>query len=331
MQRVAAIVLGTSLLLTGCGGVDDDAPAPTAGGDGAAPAGPSQPAPDEAGVEAYDLDSACDLLGVADVEIAAGGMGWGAVTEEPALCVYQNPDATHTVTLTVTSLAAYDDFDGEGVSAGASGMLALPDGDTYVQVWAPAGAASAVVLSQAPAVLSADAMLALIETAAITLENAPLAQDADTTTRGDGAAGTDGGTLTSGLASVSIEGSIPATGNSIGIDVTAERVAEASAPAFTAIACVGGSGDEGPAGNYAVLAMDGGIADGLRLAQLEITEEYAGPGTYAAAVSFVEADGDSFDLTGTMTVAASGDEGTFDVQDRSGAQVLGLWRCEFVG
>lgn len=331
MRRALALALASSVFLAGCGSGGDDAtdknPASEPSGEGAG--GVAPPVADADVVAAYDLASACELLDVAEVETAVGGMGWGVITEEPAQCTYQDPDATHTVTLSVTEVAEYDGFVGVDVTEGASGMRAVADRDTYAQLWAPAGADAAVVLTQQPALLSRDAMVALTERAAIALENAPLASDGSPD--GANSAGGPGGAapLTAGLDRVRIDGVIPSTGNTIGIEVTAARVAEAAAPAFTSIACVGGSGDRATTGSYAVLAMDAGISAGLRLAQLEITDEFAGPGTYQAAVSLTEADGDSFDLTGTMTVGASLDEGTYDVRDRSGAQVTGSWVCEF--
>lgn len=235
MRHALVLALASTLLLTGCGSDDQAAPplvdAPSAG---------AAPMPDASAVEAYDLASACDLLSVADVETAADGLGWGVVVEEPARCVYQDPDATHSVTLTLTSLAAYEAFDGIGVGAGASGMRALDTGEGRAQVWAPAGATAAVVVSQEPALLSADALVALTESAALALENAPLAG------AGGASDSASAAPLTAGLLRVRLDGTIPSTGKSIEIDVSAARVAEAAAPGITTIACVGGSGDTGP-------------------------------------------------------------------------------------
>lgn len=328
-----AAVAASCLALTGCSGADDDSgvDAPATGSNGAVAA----PVPDDSIAATLDTESACELLGVVDVEIAADGLGWGVIAEEPARCVYQDPDATHTVTLTITTMASYENAAGEGIAAGASGMIAVPGGANHAAVWAPAGASGAVVVSQEPALLSSDAMVALTETAAIAFENSVVPPGGDDDADGSGA-GADVGTLTGGLESVTIDGSIPATGNTIGISVTAERVAEEGAPAFTNIACVGGGGEGSGGGTdqsgaYAVLAMDGAVADGLRLAQIEATEPVGGAGTYGALVEFVEADGDSFDLEGTMTIDPGLASGNFDVKDRSGAQVLGTWRCVFAG
>jgi hypothetical protein len=336
---IIAFTVALPLVLAACGGAGGD---PSA--DGNPTGGPATstllPTPDEAIAATLDIESACDLLGVVDVEVAAGGVGWGVIEEQLASCVYQDPDATHTLTLTITTIGAYDGATGESVDAGASGMIAVSDGDSYGTVWAPAGAEGAVVLTQQPALLTADAMVALTESAAISFENAFVPGEGEGSGEdgdgGEGAgAGPDPATLTGGLASVTVEGSIPSTGNAIGITVTAERVFEEGAPAFTNIACVGGSGDgqggggSSAGGAYAVLAMDGAVADGLRLAQLEATEDVEGPGTYPAAVEFVEADGDSFSLEGTMTIDAGLDTGSFEVTDRSGAQVVGTWECVF--
>ncbi len=324
MRPALAYALALSLLIAGCsgGGGDSETAEPASAAAGA-------PAPDAGVVASYDLASACDLLGVADVEVAAGGTGWGVVTDEPGRCIYSDPEGEHTVTLTVTSSAAYNDFAGAGISAGAGGMRGLAAGDTYAQVWAPAGANAAVVLTQDPASIASASIIGLTETAAIALENTPAAgSETDSADAGSGDL-SGAGALTSGLNRVAVEGSIPATGNTISIEVTAAQVAEVGVESLTTIACVGARDEGGLEGSYAVLAMNVEVLDGLTLAQLEITEEFNGPGTYTADVRFAEADGDSFDLSGTMTVAAGLESGTYDVKDRSGAQVTGSWVCEF--
>lgn len=176
------LVLAGAAMLSGCGaGVastsgespDESAAAQDAAPDAAADAAAGDtPTPDAALADAYGIVSLCDLLGVADVEIAADGLGWGVVGEAPAECVYQNPDATHTVTLTLTSLAAYEAMNGATVDAGASGMQAVGT-DGYMQIWAPAGADAALVLTQRPNALREDAMVALTEDAALAFENLP--------------------------------------------------------------------------------------------------------------------------------------------------------------
>jgi hypothetical protein len=318
------------LVLAGC--TDSDDASESGESSPTADQASSTPAPDESVAASLDIESACDLLGVVDVEDAADGLGWGVISEEPARCVYQDPDATHTVTLTITSIAAYDGAAGDGIDSGASGMIAVPGDGSHSAVWAPAGAHGAVVVSQDPALLPPAAMISLTESAAIAFENAVAPSGAGDDTDAEApAGGADIDTLTAGLESVAIEGSIPATGNTIEILVTAQRVADEGAPAFTNIACVGGSGDSQGGGAYAVLAMDGSATDGLRLAQIEATDAVQGAGTYGAAVEFVEADGDSFTLDGTMTIDEGFDSGSFDVEDRSGAQVLGTWSCVFAG
>lgn len=121
---------------------------------------------------AYGIASLCDLVGVADVEVAADGLGWGVVGEGPAECVYQDPDATHTVTLTLTSLSAFDELEAAQIAAGASGMKVIAS-DESSHVWAPAGADAAIVVTQRPPVLSDAAMVSLAEEAALAFENLP--------------------------------------------------------------------------------------------------------------------------------------------------------------
>lgn len=325
-RAAAALVVVSALTLAACGGGD---PAPTAETSGAEPGGAFPGVnPDDGVASALGLTTACDLLGVADVEVAAGGMGWGITDESSTHCVYQAPDESATVRLVVTSLTEYEAAAAQdsmtAISAGASGMTGYASGDGYEVVLAPAGADGGIALSQSPTVIGGDAHIALVESAAIAFENfTPADGGAEP---GDGA----GGALTEGLLSVSVDGLVPSTGNSIAIAVTAERVAEEGVPALVNIACVGGSGD-GTRGEYAVLAMDGGIPDGLRIAQIEATEAVDGAGTYGAAVELTEADGDSFRLAGTMTIDAGLDSGVFDVDDPSGAQVTGSWECVFSG
>ena len=324
MRPALACALALVLVITGCSGGDEAETSEPVSGSAV-----GAPAPDASIVAGYDLASACDLLGVADVEVAAGGTGWGVVTDEPGRCVYSDPEGEHTVTLTVSSLLAYESFSGEELSAGAGGMRGQAAGDTYSQVWAPAGADAAVVLTQDPASIASASIIGLTETAAIALENTPAAGSGSDSADADSGDLSGAGPLTSGLNRVAVEGSIPATGNAIGIEVTAAQVAEVGIESLTTIACIGARDEGGLDGSYAVLAMNSDVLDGLTLAQLEITEEFDGPGTYAADVRFSEADGDRFELSGTMTVAPGLDSGTYDVKDRSGAQVTGSWVCEF--
>lgn len=182
------LALAGAAMLSGCGAGDAATSGETSedltSAPGASATAPGEPAPapdaaagdtptpDAALADAYGIASLCDLLGVADVEIAADGLGWGVVGEAPAECVYQDPDATHTVTLTLTSLAAYEAMNGAAVDAGASGMQAVAT-DGYMQIWAPAGLDAALVLTQRPSALSEGAMVALTENAALAFENLP--------------------------------------------------------------------------------------------------------------------------------------------------------------
>lgn len=156
----------------------DDAPA-TSAAPPARPASESSPLPD---AEAYVREgilvaSACDLLGVADVEKAVEGLGWGVVDDAPAQCVYQDPDATHTVTLTVVTRGQFDlakNYPGmEGL--GDRGLMGIAEAETYAALWTPTGAEGAVVLEQWPAVIDSQTFAGLVEIAGLAYENAPRA------------------------------------------------------------------------------------------------------------------------------------------------------------
>ena len=78
MRPVLVLAIASALLLAACGSdAQPEEPAETPGASGQAPDGmaPAEtaPTPDDAAVASYALDSACDLLGVVDVEIAADG------------------------------------------------------------------------------------------------------------------------------------------------------------------------------------------------------------------------------------------------------------------
>lgn len=328
---LAVAAVAVSLALTACGSEGSPDAGLTHAVDGAADVREVPvPDPGAAAADGLDIRSACELLDVAAVEVAADGLGWGVIAETEATCVYQDPDAVHTVTLTLFDLAQYEaaQASGDAVDAGASGMIAFGE-DGAAAVWTRAGGAAAIGMSQEPAVLTQGALVALVEEAALAYENAPLLGDSVDEGPGDGGSAAGAGSDGDGLESVTVTGTVVSTGNDIAITVTAAKVLQVGAPAFTAIECFGGPGENPAAasGAYAVLAMDGTITEGLTLAQLEATAKVEGPGTYGAALLLTEADGDSFSLTGEMTIAESMAEGVYEVEDSSGAVVTGTWEC----
>jgi len=330
-------------VLAACGGDaadETDVAATEPSGPPTSPAA-TPPAPEPTGPEA------CDLLTVEDLSAAHtfefGDQTWtGAESPAgPASCVFDNASNLTTVTLEVHPASAYDALAASTpsetelveVDAGAAGMLALADPatGTYLAVWAPAGADGAVAVRQSPLKLPNDALVALAETAAIAYENAPVGPAGEETAAGGGATTGGPGSVQApaDLAAVRIAGTVGATGNRFAIEVTGEDVVSANSPATTMIVCVGGTDGGGLLGRdaYAVSALDLRITDGVVQADVTATEAVRGPGTYAASVTVRQADGSSFDLTGTMTIDPDLLAGTFRVQDRAGNGVDGDWIC----
>jgi hypothetical protein len=175
-----AVLAGAMLALTGCGGTEADAPAAPDAQAATGAAGTTPIAdPEVYPREGIEVESACELLPVVEVELAAGGAGWGVIEESAAECVYESGDGATTVTFTVFTIEQYDtgkNADGAvGVVAGGSGMLGFEAAGTYSSLWAPAGRWGAVGITQVPPSIDSQAFIDLVEFGALAYENTPLA------------------------------------------------------------------------------------------------------------------------------------------------------------
>lgn len=347
-RLIAPALALVALLATACGGGDDGSeagPSTTNGGatstsvaddaaadDGSEPSDDSgDDAPDDSG-SAAGVD-VCAFLHPDEVTALVGG-SWSADPTAPDACTYTGSGETLVLTLHPDGEAALDEVRGsstgdrfvEDVDAFASGAVVAGDSSgATLEVWALVGASEAMSLVQASGTLDDDQLLAVFERAALAFENRPLPSAAGD----DDAAGAGGEVVAVGdLSAVAFQIDVPTTGRSLDLRITVDDVVEAANPLTTQIYCIdleagGASGDI-----FAVLAMDQRITDGLRRAQLEATEAVDGPGTYDGVVELSEADGDRFAFAGSVTIDGTGDAGSFEMADDSGAEITGSWSCE---